>query len=68
MTEYYVLRARKGEDPDTWERLPGTFKGSPRSVCKAAADKTAGLYVAVPIRSWQPLPVNVEQKTVVTVG
>lgn len=68
MTEYLVLRKHPSTETNLWEELPGTFTGSPRKACRAAADETAGQYVAVPKRSWKPLPVKVDKRTVVTVG
>lgn len=71
MTNYIILR----KDPDSPEReqwydiSPGaTIRASSGKRALASLSLSEGDYVAVPVRSWKPLPVKVEQKTVVTVG
>lgn len=69
-TSYIVLkRASVPENTMTadtgWHVVTGAFEGvSAPAAIKAAAEKSGnGEYVAVPSRSWQPVRVQVEQKT-----
>ncbi len=69
MTEYVILRARKGEDPDTWERVPGTIAASsPAGAIRHLTHTGGNTYAAVPARSWRPLTVKVESTVKVTIG
>lgn len=69
MTEYKILREEEKENihVTVWHEIEGTVKAS--STKRALADiKTPGNYVAVPVRSWRPLAVKVENTVKVTIG
>lgn len=69
MTDYIILRARKGEEPDTWERVPGTVAASsPDRAIRSLLHTAENTYAAVPARSWRPLTVKVESTVKVTIG
>jgi len=72
VTHYIILRENPGSDPDTWHKVDGTFLASSPKRALALANEQTGLkdgkYVAVPTRSWKPLPVKSEQTTKLTIG
>ncbi len=70
MTEYIILRARTGENPNTWEEIsPGaTIQASSARRALAGLDLKSGEYVALPARSWKTLTVKTETVTKTTIG
>ncbi len=72
MTQYVILRENPGSDPDAWHKVEGVFTASSAKRALTVANEQAGLkpgkYIAVPARSWRPLPVKVENTVKVTIG
>jgi len=66
MTDYLILM-QDDEQPGVWEQHATALASSPARALRISNLKE-GTYVAVPVRSWKPLEVKVEQRTVVTVG
>jgi hypothetical protein len=67
MTEYVILKWNEANQ--SWKEHGSTTSSSPeRAVRTNAYVIDAGKYVAVPKRSWKPLPVKIEQVSKVTVG
>lgn len=71
MTKYIVLRAHDAPDvaqEAVWEPIGSVLASSPRRAIVAQVAGEAGIYLAVPARSWKPMTVKVEQTTKVTIG
>lgn len=68
MTTYAILRLVDGEEEDQplWSEYKYAEASSPDRAIKAC-DPTAGVYVAIPQRSWKPLTVKTETQTRITV-
>ena len=65
-TEYMVLRL--GEQPGSWTTIGdvearNSTEAIRRTVSKLAPDDRAGVFVAVPVRSWKPVTVRAEVQT-----
>ena len=55
-----------GPQGTVWEELPSVVEASSAAAAvRASVGEAEGVYVAVPARSWQPVTVKVERKTVV---
>lgn len=65
MTHYIVLRY--DDDCNAWEKEGQAEASSPTRAIRHL-DPGAGIFVAVPARSWKELTVKVEQTTKVTIG
>ncbi len=65
MTNYTVLKYNA--EGAAWTELADADANSPSSAIRQVGGE-AGLYVAVPTRSWKPLAVKVEQTTKITIG
>lgn len=70
MTEYVILRKNETH----WENIGTVSARSARSAIRERVDGSAqssayygdGQYVAIPVRSWQPVSVKTETKTALT--
>jgi hypothetical protein len=51
-----------------WTEGPTIHATSATEAIRQAASEDAGQYVAIPKRSWHPVTVTLEQKTVVKIG
>lgn len=76
-TEYIILRNDGGGNvDDLWSIIGTVLARSPKAAITARIGGPAqtseysgdGEYVAVPARSWKPMPVKVEHRTEVKVG
>lgn len=68
MTQYVILKQDPGQIDARWIEYGTSEASSSARAIKAVADEAgAGVYVAVPARSWAPLTVKVEQTTRITV-
>lgn len=69
MTEYVILE-QNSENHSVWQEKSPEYvvKASSGKRALQAANLGAGVYVAVPARSWNPLVVKTEQVTKVTIG
>lgn len=64
MTRYVVLRFReRGHDVESWDVAERVEANSAEQAVRSVG-AARGTFVAVPERSWQPLTVETEQKTV----
>ncbi len=74
MTEYIILRQLQEEvaaegGPPAWREHGRANASSPERALRSLGDGVVdGTYVAIPKRSWKPLPVQLGTKTVVTIG
>ena len=71
-TSYAVLRATgvnssdgPGDRVRAWETIAEVEAANAQDAIRQAAKGAEGVYVAVPARSWQPVTVKVETRTVV---
>jgi hypothetical protein len=63
----FVILSR--DESGYWRQADGYFEAhSAESAVRAYGDKNGGVYVAVPVRSWRPLKVEVETRKQVTVA
>lgn len=69
MTEYVILE-QHSENKSVWQEKSPEYVVKASSARRAlqSANLGAGVYVAIPARSWNPLVVKVEQTTKVTIG
>lgn len=72
-TEYVILAqdlpANKSDGQgDGWLKVNKVTARSANEAVKAACGGKAGLYVAIPARSFQPVTVKVETKTTIKLG
>lgn len=73
MTEYVILRyeLENGVGASTtgvWREAGVAQASSPTRAIRTLTHTGENTYLAVPMRSWKPLAVKVEQTTKVTVG
>ena len=59
MTQYVVLK----RESEGWTPLRNSEARSAKAALTAVIDGKPGEYVAIPLRSWKPLKVEVETKT-----
>jgi hypothetical protein len=68
-TQYVVLRrSEPGEPHVVWEEAGRASAASAKAAISQVVGETAGTYVAVPARSFQPVEVTVEQKATLKFG
>ena len=73
-TQYVVLKQSKdAAGAPSWEVLSESFPGRSagsviRDYLTTKGDGKGGVFVAVPARSWNPVTVTVETKTVLKLG
>ncbi len=65
MTNYVILRL--DSETSSWKEHGEATATSPQRAIRAI-ENGAGVYTAVPARSWKPVTVTVETKTVVKLG
>lgn len=69
MTEYIILKQfAHPDDQDKWQAYGTAEAQTAKGAIRKAVEGEPGTYVAVPDRSFRPIPVEVETKTSVKFG
>ncbi len=65
MTSYIVLRFV--QETEDWEKYGGADASSPAGAIRSL-EPGAGIFVAIPARSWKPLTVKTQNVVKLTIG